>query len=312
VSPVTAIAYFFDPELRTACISSLAIGAAVVPPNPVWFWSVTCDGDLGIVGRSEADEPGRVDPRGAGLRSARLAGDGNPRDRGRAAGSVIDRGDHHRVDLARGLARHHAVELLWLDPDDRVAAESTTRFSTCGSISTPPFRDRGGDHRHLQGRDGEPFLPEGEAAGIDLGRRVRREEEPAAVVEAARKLLVRGSLERRVLVEAELLHVLEDRSGAERLADVAEDRVDRVLETHRKRGVPEGLDRPVGACGVRHLLPVLDAVAGVVEGRFGRELVRIEGRRRGDDLEGRPGCEEAVGRAVQQRRRRVARGRWLS
>src|SRR5206468_6907267 len=44
-----------------------------------------------------------------------------------------------------------------------------------------------------------------------------------------------------------------------------------------------------------------------VEGRFGRELVRIQGRRHGDDLEGRPRREEAVGRAVQQRRRRVTR-----
>ena len=34
--------------------------------------------------------------------------------------------------------------------------------------------------------------------------------------------------------------------------------------------------------------------------------MRIQGRRRGDDLERRPRREEAVGRAVQQRRRRVA------
>src|SRR5439155_8026507 len=95
-------------------------------------------------------------------------------------------------------------------------------------------------------------------------------------------------------------------SGTERLADVAEDRVDRVLETQRERGVAEGLDRPVGAGGVRYLLAVFDAVAGVVEGRFGGELVRIQSRRRGDDLERRPRREEAVGRAVQQRRRRVA------
>src|SRR4029078_4030086 len=80
--------------------------------------------DLRIVGRSEADEPGRVDPRGACLRGTSLAGDRDSGDRGRAAGSVIHRGDHHRVDLTRGLARHHAVELLWLDSDDRVAAGS--------------------------------------------------------------------------------------------------------------------------------------------------------------------------------------------
>src|SRR4029077_5906292 len=124
---------------------------------------------------------------------------------------------------------------------------------------------------------GEGLLTEGEPARVDLGSRISREEEPPAVVEAAWNLLIGRRLERRVLVEAELLHVLEDRSGAEGLADVAEDRVDRVLKALRQGWVSKRLDRPVGARGVRDLLAVLDAVSGVVEGGLGRELVRIQG-----------------------------------
>ena len=93
-------------------------------------------------------------------------------------------------------------------------------------------RDPGGDHRHLQRRHEHPLLPEGEAARVDrafgffgskslrfTGRRARD----------ARPRVGRR-LERRRRVEAELLRLLEHLRGAERLADVAEDRVDRVLE----------------------------------------------------------------------------------
>src|SRR6185437_15784709 len=88
----------------------------------------------------------------------------------------------------------------------------------------------------------------------------------------------------------------------EALADVAEDRVDRVLEALRERDVPEGLNRSVRACRIRDPLAVFGAVAGVVEAGLRRELVRVERRRRGDDLEGRSRREEPVRRAVQKRR----------
>ncbi len=59
----------------------------------------------------------------------------------------------------------------------------------------------------------------------------------------------------------------------------------------------------VGVVG--DLLAVLDAVAGVVERRVGRVRARVERGRGGDDLEGRAGRVEAVGRAVDERRRRA-------
>ena len=59
---------------------------------------------------------------------------------------------------------------------------------------------------------------------------------------------------------------------------------------------------------VEDLLAVLLAVAGVVERRVGRELARVERRRRGDDLERRARRVEARRRAVQERRRRRALG----
>src|SRR5207248_9453693 len=69
-----------------------------------------------------------------------------------------------------------------------------------------------------------------------------------------------------------LFRSIEDQSGADRLADVAEDRVDRVLESLCEGGLAEGLDRPVGARRVRDLLAVLGAVAGVIEDRKSTRL----------------------------------------
>ena len=55
---------------------------------------------------------------------------------------------------------------------------------------------------------------------------------------------------------------------------------------------------PVLVGEVVHLLAVLLAVAGVVEDRVGRELLRLEGRGRGHDLErrARAGRDPAVAR----------------
>src|SRR5919109_1543183 len=55
-------------------------------------------------------------------------------------------------------------------------------------------------------------------------------------------------------------------------------------------------------------LAVLDAVAAVYEGRVDRVAAGVERGCRGHDLEARAGREQAVGRAVQERRGRLARG----
>src|SRR5581483_11332920 len=125
-------------------------------------------------------------------------------------------------------------------------------------------RDRRGDHRHLERRREHPLLTEGEAARVDLRRRILRVEEVRALVETARVALATRRLERRRLVEAEALRVGEDRAGADLLADVAEDRVDGVLERRREVEMTEHLAAAlVGVAGVRDLLAVLLAVAGI-------------------------------------------------
>src|SRR5205823_2666610 len=118
---------------------------------------------------------------------------------------------------------------------------------------------------------------------------------------AARALRVRGELDVGRRVEAVLLRIVEDRAGADLLADVAVDGVDRVLQTLRERDVPERL-RPilVRVARVRDALAVLLAVAGVVEGRARRERVGVERRCRGDDLERRARRVEALRRAVEE------------
>src|SRR5205807_7249744 len=95
-----------------------------------------------------------------------------------------------------------------------------------------------------------------------------------------------GRLERRSLVEAELLRVGEDRSGSDLLADVAEDGVDGVLERGREVEAAEHLvPALVGVPRVRDLAAVFGAVAGVVEARARGERSGVERGRRGDDLE---------------------------
>ena len=66
--------------------------------------------------------------------------------------------------------------------------------------------------------------------------------------------------------------------------------------------------RGLGIAGVRHLLPVLRAVTGVVEARVGREDPRIERGGGGDRLERRARRVEPLRRAVVERRRRPRTG----
>src|SRR5581483_8792745 len=154
----------------------------------------------------------------------------------------------------------------------------------------------------------QPLLPEREPARVHLRRRVLRIEEVRAVVETARIPLVARRLEGRRLVEPEPLRVLEDRGGADLLADVAEDRVDGVLERGREVEVPERLAAAlVRVARIRDLLAVFGAVAGIVEAGRRRERAGVERGGRGDDLEGRARRVEPLRRAVVQRRRAGAR-----
>ncbi len=158
-------------------------------------------------------------------------------------------------------------------------------------------RDAGGDHRHLHRRDLELGLPEREPAGVDLAR-VRRLEWLAPAIEPADPALVGRRFQRGQRVEPEVLHLLHDRVGPELLADLAEDRVDRVLDRLEERDQPERARRVV----VVHAPAVLDAVARVGPARLHRVLAALERRRRGDDLERRAGDVRALRRAVEERR----------
>src|SRR5262249_8834484 len=149
------------------------------------------------------------------------------------------------------------------------------------------------------------LLPEREAPGIDLRRRIARPEEPVVVVQPARALRVGGELEVGRRVEAEALRVLEDLPRADLLADVAVDRVDRVLQALRERDAAERLGA-LRVARVRDLLAVLDAVAGIVERRVGLERTAVERGRGSDDLERRARRIETLRRAVEERRRERA------
>src|SRR5207244_587231 len=111
--------------------------------------------------------------------------------------------------------------------------------------------------------------------------------------------------ERRQRVEAKALGVVEHGSCTESLADVAEHRVDRVLEACRQVDVAERLGR-FGIAGVADLLAVLLAIARVVERRIRREAPRVERGGGSDHLERRARRVLAGGRTVEKRR--AARG----
>src|SRR5205807_4492580 len=86
-------------------------------------------------------------------------------------------------------------ELLGFEMRDRLTARRDDALDQLRPHRDAVIRDRGRDHRHLQGRDLQPLLPEGEPARIDLELRPLRPEELAVVVESARDPLVLRSLQ---------------------------------------------------------------------------------------------------------------------
>ena len=214
---------------------------------------------------------------------------------------------HHPREVTGGVCGHRALVL----PRPRAGDDAARRRDD--SVDSVRFHDyalvanRRRDHRHLFRRRQHPLLAEREPARVDLSRRVVRVVEPAVLVEAAGRALVAGRLERRVLVEAELLRRAEDAARADRLADLAEDRIDRVLERLQEVHRAEALG-PALVAEVLHLLAVLDAVALVEEARVDRVLARVERCGARDHLEGRSRRVQAVGGPVQQRRGRPAGG----
>src|SRR5207237_5817086 len=100
------------------------------------------------------------------------------------------------------------------------------------------------------------------------------------------------------------LRLVEDASGADLLADLAEDGVDRMDVGVDEADVAERLRAAGLVERVRDPLAVLGAVAGVEEGRARRVDAVVERGGGGDRLEDRARRVEALRRAVGQRGRR--------
>ena len=230
-------------------MTARAIGAAVVPPGAALVLEHDRDGELRralLVGRGEGDEPGRVLARDARLAGAGLAADRVAGDLRGSAGPALDRQSHHLPDLVRRLAADRAPDQGRPLLDDRLPLRRHDAVHDLRLHEPAADADRACDHRHLQRRDEHPLLPERHSPGVDVGVHLRVVEAPA-LVEAADAPLVRGGLERRQLVEAEALRLLEDALRPELLPDVAEDRVHRVRRA-RPRGRPSRTGSPCRSC----------------------------------------------------------------
>ena len=149
-----------------------AIGAAVVPPTPLWFWSTTAiatsGGDL-LVLPGERDEPRRVGLRDAGL--ARSPSCRRPSSRRSARRFRFPRATTRRIIDATSCAVRALtawrmrcgcllVDDLASGPDDAVDDVRLHQL--------PAEAERACDHRHLERRDEHPLLSEGHPPGVDV------------------------------------------------------------------------------------------------------------------------------------------------
>ena len=213
-----------------------AIGAAVAPPVSDWFWSTTAIASFGFFPGSPAKAMNQVVLLPSMPVSAVpvLPPISRPGDLRRGARAGLDGAHHHRADVPRGRGRDRAPDLRRLRPAAGLAVRRHDLLDHVRAHQDAVVADRARDHRHLLRRHEQPLLAERHPARVDVAVALRVVE-LAVAVEAARQPLALGRLERRPLVEAELLRLLDDALGAELEADVAEHRVDRELQRRRER-----------------------------------------------------------------------------
>ena len=171
---------------------------------------------------------------------------------------------------------------------------STTRLQICGFIRLPPLATAAATSAICSGVTSEALLADRDAGDVD---RVVAAEQLPAFVDAARVDLVVGQVDRRGRVEAEAVHVFEQRVLADLFAELGEPGVDRVGQRRVERDRAEVLGEVV----LQRL--ALDVeFAGRVDRRFRRDRAAVEAGGGGHHLEGRAGRVLALGGAVEQRR----------
>ena len=234
-------------------MTSVAIGPAVSPAEAARAaLDRGRDGDLGIVGRREADEPAWLRPVSTWISAVPvLPANVAPGDRQAAGRSLLGDVGHHLRNLGGRLLAHHG---RWTSGSSSSVVRPSGSVTSCtnvGSISCAAVGDRRGDLRHLHRRDehGPPRLPGRSRRGRCRSPRGRA---PRPGVDgAAGGQLVGREVDRRGPVEAEALHVLDHRLGAELLADLGPVGVDRVGQRRRHVDRPEVLLRRRSRAGRR-------------------------------------------------------------
>ena len=167
-------------------MTSLAIGAAVVPPVPRWLLEHDGDRDAGASAGAKAMNHVVLRPLTPRLGRARLARDADARDLRACPGAAETTASIIALRRARSAARRRLPERVRLRPRHDLAVRREHRSTTYGRITTPPFA--------TSRRRPSPSAAASRAAAPARTRagpgrpapRALRQEELAVLVEAAR------------------------------------------------------------------------------------------------------------------------------
>ena len=250
-----------------------------------------------IVQRGEADEPRLVRGGVVHLGGARLAADARcPRARPRCPCPPPPRCPSSAVSwpaASRDITRDCCAGFTSSARPSLATIFSVSR----GCISTPPLPTAPATIAICSGVTWIwPSSPPWPMATRPTSKPSLRHELALRVAHAAGQHLPVRVVQRRVLAEAEPLHVVHRVSSPTCLAHLGEDRVHRVGE-----GVGERDRAEVLSARVRQRHPADLARRGAVDDRVGRVLAAVERGGGGHDLEGGAGRVARLGRAVEQR-----------
>ena len=248
------------------------------------------NGDLGRLRGCESDEPGVVQAGDSSLGGPRLAGDRQVSDVRRLPRALLHHAAHHPGQLRRCLRGHHALELLGMVLEHRLAARARPPGATIhGRIRTPPLAIVATTSAICIGVASSrswPIATRPMSSGVLCGRTPCRPYRPL------RRHLVARVVERRLLEEPEALHRRLQPRLADLLADLREHRVVRegqgVGQRDHAGDLAAGVAQRRGPATVMQLPPPSIVVVG-------RELAALQRRRRRHDLEGRARARRGPG-----------------